>query len=217
MMERHLKRRNLWLMGLVLSIFPGCGGDVGDIQASKMVDGHDENPNEVMTTVKLTFSSLNGDESFTATWTDAQLSGNPEIDEVLLSHGRTYRVTLEVYNELEFPIEDLTPELRDEMEEHQVFFVGDGVESPSTPANRDAIIQQYYDDFDQHGFPVGLNVTIVPTQTGKATLKIQLRHLPALKGALIKIDGLASLMANQGQSALPGSIDIDVSFDVTVE
>ena len=41
-----------------------CGGDVGDVEASMMVDGHNENPNEVMTTLRLTFSPLTGEETF---------------------------------------------------------------------------------------------------------------------------------------------------------
>ena len=35
-----------------------CGDDVGDVEASMMVDGHNENPNEVITSLRLTLDPL---------------------------------------------------------------------------------------------------------------------------------------------------------------
>ena len=198
-------------------LISGCGGDVGDVEASEMLDGHNENPNEVMTTLRLTFSPLTGEESFSVSWADPELSPHPHVDEIVLQYGRTYRVDLEVFNELEIPVEDITPEIQDEMDEHQVFFTGNAVEGPSTTTNPDAIIQQLYDDVDNYGYPIGLESTIVSTNTGSGVLSIQLRHLPMLKGALLKSDGLASLMANEGEEAMPGSTDIRVDFNISVQ
>ena len=194
-----------------------CGGDVGDVEASKMVDGHNENPNEVVTTLRLTFSPLTGEESFSVSWADPELSSLPRVEEIILQYGRTYRVELEVFNELEIPAEDITPEIRDEMDEHQVFFTGSAVEGPSTTTNPSAIIQQIYRDVDNYGYPIGLASTIVSTNTGSGVLSIQLRHLPMLKGAMLKSDGLASLMANEGEEAMPGSTDIRVDFNISVQ
>ena len=170
-----------------------------------------------MTTMRLTFSPLTGEESFSVSWADPELSPLPHVDEIVLQYGRTYRVELEVFNELEIPVEDITPEIQDEMDEHQVFFTGNAVEGPSTTTNPNAIIQQLYDDVDNYGYPIGLESTIVSTNTGSGVLSIQLRHLPMLKGALLKSDGLASLMANEGEEAMPGSTDIRVDFNISVQ
>ena len=56
---------------MVLSLSLGaCGDDVGDVEASKMIDGHNENPNEVITSLRLTFSPLTGEETFSVSWSD---------------------------------------------------------------------------------------------------------------------------------------------------
>ena len=102
------------------------------------------------------------------------------------------------------------------MDEHQVFFVGSSVEGPAAITNPNAIIQQLYDDVDNYGYPIGLKSTIVSTNTGSGVLNIQLRHLPMLKGELLKYDGLAALMANEGEQAMPGSTDISVDFNITM-
>ena len=139
------------------------------------------------------------------------------LDNIVLQYGRTYAVQLEVFNELERPVENVTPEIKDEMDEHQVFFVGSAVDGPSATTNPDAIIQQLYDDVDNYGYPVGLSSTIVSTNTGSGVLSIQLRHLPMLKGELLKTEGLAALMANEGEQAMPGSTDISVDFNIRVQ
>ena len=212
----NLIKRALWTMALSLSL-GACGDDVGDVEASKMIDGHNENPNEVMTNLRLTFRSLTDEETFSVSWSDPGLSPVPSVDDIVLPYGRTYRVELEVFNELEIPVEDITPEIRDEMDEHQVFFVGSAVEGPASTTNPNAIIQQLYDDVDNYGYPIGLKSTIVSTNKGSGVLSIQLRHLPMLKGELLKYDGLAALMANEGEQAMPGSTDISVDINITVQ
>ena len=211
-----MAKETLWTVVLSLSL-GACGDDVGDVEASKMIDGHNENPNEVITSLRLTFSPLTGEETFSVSWSDPDLSPIPGVDDIVLQYGRTYRVELEVFNELEIPVEDITPEIRDEIDEHQVFFVGSSVEGPAATTNPNAIIQQLYDDVDNYGYPIGLKSTIVSTNTGRGVLSIQLRHLPMLKGELLKTEGLAALMANEGEQAMPGSTDISVDFNIRVE
>ena len=182
-----------------------------------MVDGHNENPNEVITSLRLTFRPLTGEETFSVSWSDPDLSPIQSVDDIVLQYGRTYRVELEVFNELEIPVDDITPEIRDEMDEHQVFFVGSAVEGPAAVTNPDAIIQQLYDDVDNYGYPIGLKSTIVSTNTGSGVLSIKLQHLPMLKGELLKTEGLAALMANEGEEAMLGSTDISVDFNISVQ
>ena len=215
-MEIKLHPRILMTLAFTLSL-SGCGDDVGDVESSEITDGHHENPNEVLTTLKLTFTSLGGDETFSVTSTAPEIRNETVADNIVLQYGRTYAVQLEVFNELERPVENVTPEIKDEMDEHQVFFVGSAVDGPSTTTNPDAIIQQIYDDVDNYGYPVGLSSTIVSTNTGSGVLSIQLRHLPMLKGELLKTEGLATLMANEGVQAMPGSTDIRVDFSISVQ
>ena len=209
-------KRILWTMVFSLSL-GACGDDVGDVEASMMVDGHNENPNEVITSLRLTFRPLAGEETFSVSWSHPDLSPIQSVDDIVLQYGRTYRVEVEVFNELEIPVDDITPEIRDEMDEHQVFFVGSAVEGPAAVTNPDAIIQQLYDDVDNYGYPIGLKSTIVSTNTGSGVLSIKLQHLPMLKGELLKTEGLTTLMANEGEEAMLGSTDISVDFNISVQ
>ena len=207
---------------LLLTLLPctfllACGDDVGEIDENGLLDGHDENPNEVMTTLKLTFTPTSGGESFVITWADPELDGDPSIDDITLNNGQSYAMTFEVLNELEEPTKDVTPEIRDEMDEHQVFFTGSAVEGPSNTANPDAVMEHRYEDLDNYGIPIGLSNTMVAKAAGTGTLKVLLRHMPEVNGTPIKTDGLAAIMDTAGATALPGSTDINVDFNVTVE
>ena len=53
--------------------------------------------------------------------------------------------------------------------------------------------------------------------TGTGTLSVLLRHMPLVNGSIVKTDGLAAVMNTDGATALPGSTDIDVNFNMTVE
>ena len=205
------------LLLIVATLVIGCGGDVGNIDAGGLLDGHDENPNEVMTTLRLNFAPTDGGESFVIQWADPELDGNPIIDDIVLNNGKSYTVTFEVLNELEEPTEDVTPEITDEMDEHQVFFTGSAVEGPCNTTNPDAIIEHLYEDLDNNGFPIGLSNTFTARTTGAGILSVLLRHMPLVNGSVVKTAGLAAVMDTDGSTALPGSTDINVDFNVTVE
>ena len=202
---------------LSVSFLSGCGSDVGKVEAGYSLDGHDENPNEVMTTLKLTFTPTNGDQSFSVTWADPELDGDPVIDDITLINGQSYSVGFEVFNELEEPTEDVTPEIRDEMDEHQVFFMGSAIEGPCNTTNPAALIDHVYDDVDNNGFPIGLTNTFTAKARGNGILNVLLRHMPMINGSHVKTDGLAAVMDTLGATELPGSTDINVEFDVTVQ
>ena len=113
-----MAKETLWTVVLSLSL-GACGDDVGDVEASKMIDGHNENPNEVITSLRLTFSPLTGEETFSVSWSDPDLSPIPGVDDIVLQYGRTYRVELEVFNELEIPVEDFYDSLEKYYEEYK--------------------------------------------------------------------------------------------------
>ena len=219
----------LMALCFIMFLLPACGGDGDDVGGDDHNHeghghddhgddhhGHDHDPNEVMTTVKLNFAPESGGEAVEFTWADPENDGEPVIDPINLTEGETYTVSVRVLNELEDPAEDVTIELRDELDEHQFFFTGDAVSSPANE-NESAIITQAYADEDGNGFPVGLTNTIVATASGTGTLTIMLRHMPPVNGEAVKTGTLADLVKNGDVASLPGSVDIEINFDVTVE
>jgi len=207
---------------LFLALLPslmliGCGEDVGhDDHDHDDHEGHDHDPNEVMTTLKLTFTDSAG-ESFTATWADPENDGSPVIDDITLTNGETYTVTTAFINELEDPAEDMTPEITDEKDEHQVFFSGTAVEGPANTANADAVVTHAYADTDNNGLPVGLTNTFVATATGNGVMSVLLRHMPPVNDTAVKVADLAGVMDTGSATDLPGSTDINVDFNVIVD
>lgn len=212
------KLQKLLLLALLPSlILIGCGEDVGhDGHDHDDHEGHDHDPNEVMTTLKLTFTATDG-TSFTATWADPEDDGSPVIDDITLANGETYTVSFAVLNELEDPAEDVTPEITEEKDEHQIFFTGTAVEGPANTANTDAVVTHAYADTDNNGLPVGLSNTFVATATGTGVMSVLLRHMPPVNGEAIKVADLAAVMDTGSATDLPGSTDINVDFNVTVE
>lgn len=205
------------LSPILLALLAGCGGDVGET-AEQLIAGDDEdNPNEVMTTLTLTFTAASSSETLTASWADPELDGAPLIDDIILAEGETYAVILEVFNELEDPTEDVTPEIRDEMDEHQVFFTGSAVVGPCNTGNPDAVIEHTYEDEDNNGFPIGLSNAFFAQAAGSGVLNVLLRHMPEVNGSAVKTGDLATVMDTNGAPSLPGSTDINVSFAVTIE
>ena len=215
------QRAYFWFLALLaMGFLAACGDDVGDDHDhdDHDHDGHDhDDPNEVMTTLKLTFTASDG-TSFVATWADADNDGTPVVDDITLTNGVTYTVSVEVMNELEDPAEDVTPEILDEKDEHQFFFYGTAVQGPSNTNNPGAPVSHTYGDTDTQGLPVGLSAnTFVAENTGTGVLEVLLRHMPPVNDTAVKVADLAGVMDASGSTALPGSTDIDIDFNLTVE
>jgi len=200
--------RTRWLAVMIAPFVGACSDVEGD--------GHDDHghthEHEVITTVELVFTDGAGTQTFV--WADPEDDGSPVIDTVDLAAG-TYTVELSFLNELEDPAEDITPEIADETDEHQVFFTGSAVNGPAAD-NPGAPLDHVYDDVDAGGLPVGLENTLVAT-AGSGDLVVTLRHLPEESGSPTKVDGLASDVAAGGLSAIGGESDVSVTFPVTVQ
>jgi len=181
-------------------------------------DHHDhDHEHEVMTTVVLTFTSTNDGSTLEYLWADAENDGNPVIDDVLLMEATDYDVAVQFWNELEDPTEDVTPEISDEANEHQVFFTGDAVQGPGTGNNASAILEHAYMDADENGLPLGLDNTMTTLGLGTGELVITLRHLPPENDEAVKVDGLAGQVADGGFSVIGGANDVQVTFPVEVQ
>ncbi len=171
-------------------------------------DGHDHSEQEVITTVLLTFDDGAGN-STTFLWNDDDGDGGnaPVIDDIVLDAG-TYSLNVGFENRLEDPAEDITAEIADENDEHQIFFAGTAVNGP-TNEQTNAPLEHTYGDQDGNGWPVGLSNSVTAV-TGTGSLQVVLQHLPELKTATLAND------AKNGLETLPGESDVDVSFNVTI-
>ena len=187
-----------------------CGGDVEN--------PGEENENEVITTVTLIFTSLGDGSKIVASFSDPDGDGGtaPTTDDITLSANTTYATEVKFLNELESPAEDITLEVDEESDVHQVFFTGSAVQGPATGTNASAVVEHLYNDTDANGYPVGLDNTIETIATGSGDLVLTLRHMPPINDSPVKNGTLAADLANSGIGALPGDTDASVTFNLTV-
>jgi hypothetical protein len=186
----------------------GCG----DVE-----NPENEEENEVITTVELTFAPQSGGAELVFTWADPENDGDPIVEDIVLDDAEDYDVTVRFLNELEDPAEDITAEIEDEAEEHQVFFTGSAVQGPATETNTAAVIEHAYADEDAGGLPIGLDNTFATVSVGNGELTVTLRHLPPEDGAAVKVDDLAGSVAVDGISGIAGDTDVSVTFAIEVE
>ncbi len=175
----------------------------------------DVNPEEVITTVKLTFTPNGGGTALEFAFADPENDGSPIVDEIVLDNGTAYTMAVAFLNELEDPAEDITVEVEEESDEHQVFVYGSGVSGPATGDNAAALVTHAYADTDESDLPLGLSNTISATTAGTAELKLMLRHLPVENDTAQKVAGLAAVLA--AGDTLAGESDVDVTFPLVVE
>mgnify|MGYP001131691657 CR=1 FL=1 len=189
---------NLKLLAILFSlgfIFNACDDD--DDVVPEL-----ENEEEEITTVKLIFDDANtaATEDVVAFWRDLDGDGGdvPTIDPITLQDGAAYTLSVEFLNENEN--EDVTEEVREEDEEHQVFFTG--------TAQGDLISVTYADE-DGDGNPIGLSNSVAILKTGgPSVLTVVLRHEPNKDGSGVAQGNLD----NAG-----GETDVQVDFDLTVQ
>tara|TARA_B110000046_G_C13015609_1_gene408550 strand:+ start:1345 stop:1962 length:618 start_codon:yes stop_codon:yes gene_type:complete len=172
----------------------------------------EENELEVITDVKLVFTNTtDAADIVEARAQDPDGAGVEELailDEINLDTSKTYRLTFEVFNNLDSPGEDIGAEILEEDEEHQIFFgfsnnafanpLGNGnIDTESDPLN--------YNDSDANGNAVGLstNWTTPSTQLIGGNFRVRLQHQPDVK--------TASSGSNDGDT------DFDLSFVLNIQ
>jgi hypothetical protein len=178
--------------------------------------GQSINEAEVFTTVAISFSPMAG-PTIVAAFKDPDGDGGnaPTIDPIALAAGKRYSAAVTFLNELELPSVDITVEVKDESDQHQVFFTGTAVNGPASN-QPNAPLTHAYEDSDINGLPVGLENTFDATAgTGKMTLT--LRHLPPINDKPVKLETTASTVKASGIAAIGGETDAAVEFMVTVQ
>ncbi len=198
----------LSLLFTTTTLFIGCADSVATPEP-------EDNEQEVITTVELTFTDSGGAESV-FTFADPEDDGDPVIDDIVLPTGADFDLSVRFLNELESPAEDITEEVDEESHEHQIFIFGSAVDGPATD-NAGAIVTHTYADTDSEGLPVGLDNSITTNAVGNGEFSLILRHLPVENDSPLKVEGLAGDFASGGEAALPGDSDVNVTFRLEVE
>jgi hypothetical protein len=166
----------------------------------------DDNPDpvneeEVITTVRFTLTSDAGD---TVVFQSQDLDGDGPDAPVNTVTGTIIASTLytgsvQFLNELESPAEDITLEVLEEDDEHQVFYAISGTSGSAVT----------YSDMDADGNPIGVSVDFSPgVSATNNTLTLTLIHEPNKSAAGVS-DGD---ITNAG-----GETDVEVTFNFNVE
>ncbi len=178
--------------------------------------GGSTNENEVISRITLTFTPAGGGAAITARFDDPDGDGGaaPTVDPINLVAGATYSTAVRFENALETPAEDITLEVADESDQHQIFFTGSAVKGPASnqPA---APLTHVYSDTDANGLPIGL-LSSFTAAAGTGQLIVTLRHLPEVNGQAVKSAATATTVRDGGFAGLGGSTDAQVTFAVTV-
>lgn len=158
------------------------------------------NEEELITTVRFHLVPAAGGD--TITWTFTDLDGDGGDDPVIVNGsaiqaGTTYNSHVQFLNELETPAEDITEEVEDEADEHQVFYLASGADMTVT-----------YTDMDGDGNPLGLTTQVDAQSASTGTLDIILRHEP---------DKIASGVSDGDITNAGGETDIEVQFDIAIQ
>ncbi|MGR7814475.1 type 1 periplasmic binding fold superfamily protein [Lacinutrix undariae] len=162
------------------------------------------NEEELITTVTAVFTPIGGGDVITLEYQDLDGDGAAEATTSVsgsFAQNTTYEGDITFLNESTNPVEDITEEILEEGDDHQLFYQVTGTLNAIT-----------YDEglvnYDSNGFPIGLQSVFTTTDAASGTITIVLRHQPS-KDATGVADGDIT-NAN-------GSTDASVSFAVTVE
>lgn len=158
------------------------------------------NEEELITTVKLTFTPSGGGTAVVATFQDFDGAGgnSPIITNPTLAANTSYSVTVQFLDETQNPSEDVTEEVEEEAEEHQVFFqVASGLNFTYS-----------YNDEDGNGNPIGLAGTVQTGAASNGNLQVVLLHEPNKTASGVA----AGDLTNAG-----GEEDVRVTFAVTIQ
>ncbi len=169
-----------------------------------------ENEEEVINLVVLNFVEKGTTDTLTFEWFDADgdAPGMPVIDPVLLDESTEYDLFVEFFNTIEG--EDITDEIREEDDEHQLFFgfTDTLMASPSGNGNdMEPFGPINYQDFDENGRPLGLRTAWAAICRGgdgdaSGEFRVTLKHQPGEK--------------DDDSDVNTGETDIEVIFPTTI-
>lgn len=190
-----MKARSFLLLLATVAIMFSCEKDDNkptpvneeELITTLILDFVDQN---TMDTVRFSFVDLDGD------------GGNaPVITNSTLSDSSDYLVYVSFFNETENPAEDITLEVIDEGDEHQVFYlIANNLEMTMAYANTPR-------NLDANGRPIGVEANATTLGVSNGTLTVVLRHEPNKSASGVSQGDIT----NAG-----GETDIEVVFQVEV-
>jgi len=145
-------------------------------------DHHDHGPGEVqlITTLQAPLTPQGGGSSLTVQLQDLDGEGGnaPVVDRIVVDAGTVYDGSIQELNELESPPEDITEEIREEAEAHQLFYETLGGFAPATVAYADKESDYVTNSGADH--PVGLKFTLtVPANARNGQFRVSQSHYDA--------------------------------------
>jgi len=215
--------RRTWGLALLSALFvAGCAGE-GDEHGDEDHDHDHDHETEIISRVELHFTPSEGGETLTFTFSDPDGDGGESgvAETIELVAGTEYTLEIGLLNDLADPPEDIGEEVAEEAEEHLLLIAGEGVSGPASSSGSALLSHAYADLESDYGtnavgddLPVGIVNTITADTSGTSTLRVILRHLPELNEQPVKSAELPAMFA--AGEALPGDVDVDVSFDLVV-
>lgn len=168
--------------------------------ASCKKDKVEENEEEVITTMQLSFVPVGGGTTLTYQYDDADGPGGaaPTKDEILLAPSKTYSVTLLLLNKTATPVADITTEVKAESDAHRFYY------EPAAGSN----ITVTGLDNDGNGVPLGITSQWATGAAATGKIKVTLRHYPA-----VPPNKLAADLVNSSKSGT----DIEVEFNTKIQ
>ena len=164
---------------------------------------NDDNPpvneEELITTVAVTFTGSGQIITLTSRDLDGDGPNSPVITQTggNFVNGVTYLGAVSFLNELENSAEDITLEVAEEDEDHQVFY--------QVTNNLGTFA---YTDVDADGKPVGLTFNFTTSNSGTGQIQVTLKHLPNKSAAGV---------ANGDITNAGGETDVQAVFSVVVQ
>lgn len=157
---------------------------------------------ELITTLTAIYTPQGGGTAVTLESKDIDGSGNPMITiSGPFAQNTTYNGVVTFKNESVNPAKDITIEIKELAEEHQVFYEKTGSLNNFTYATA-------MDNFDANGNPVGLQSVFTTTGAATGDLKITLVHLPNKSAPGVSSGNITNA---------EGSTDAQAIFPITVE
>lgn len=159
-----------------LIAFSACKKEENDI----LIEEPHSHEEELITTVRLVITNSSGfNKTFNYKIDNGFNSANPAmpvIDEVMLSPDTHYDVEVQVWNESETPVEDVTEEVKEESHHHLFLF-------ESNPATGAGSIEFENGNKDDEGQPFNQKIGFHTGTAGHGNLTVTLKHEPTNKAA----------------------------------